>query len=80
MDVFIALINCNSVLGMVVTATHDMWKASRKEGIGLTPKLRTLTLWQRLARGSTSVRGQHRPRGTNVGVSLNWSPMTNLGS
>lgn len=32
MDVFIALINCNSVLGVVVTATHEMWKASRKDG------------------------------------------------
>jgi len=40
-----------------------MWKANRKEGIGLAPKLRTLTLWQRMARGSKSGREQNRPRG-----------------
>ena len=59
--------------------THDMWKASRKERIGLPPKLRTLTPRQRMARVSKSGREQHRVRDAD-GVSLHWSSVINLGS
>ena len=61
-------------------APHDMWKASRKEGIGLAPKFRTLTLWQRMARGSKAGNRTDHEDSTDIGVSHNWSPVTNLGN
>lgn len=48
--------------------------------IGLAPKLGTLTLWQRMARGFKAGNRTDQEDSTDIGVSHNWSPVTNLGS
>lgn len=48
--------------------------------MGLTPMLTNLSLQQRMARGSGQGRRHFRPRKTDVGISLTWSPVTNPGS